>query len=268
MEKKNDAIETVDFHGDKIVAVKRDGEVYVVLKRTCESLGVEYSSQLSKLRNTSWAGICDSHITASDGKNYRTACIPAKRLPMWLVTIDSGKVKPELREKLELYKVEAADALAAHFMGAPVPVRPPSHNPLLAAMLQPWELTWQDDLCSELCRLNDYSWRKGQVHPRWMGKINSIIYECCLGRDMYDEMRAAIRRPSRGRNRHQQLTSEAKSAFVIQINQVVTIAQCSNNLETFIASMRHVFQKKALQLGLVVSARKSVAVRSKKRKAS
>ena len=49
---------SVDFHGDSILATQMpDGMIVVGVRRICELLGLSYSSQLQKLKETAWAGV-------------------------------------------------------------------------------------------------------------------------------------------------------------------------------------------------------------------
>jgi P22_AR N-terminal domain len=48
-------------------------------------------------------------------QNRELFCIDTRTLGMWLITINPGKVAPELREKLVRYQVECADALEAYW---------------------------------------------------------------------------------------------------------------------------------------------------------
>lgn len=63
--------------------------------------------------------------TGSDGKTYEMACLHLDTLPMWLATIQAGRVKPALRAKLARYKCEAAKVLAAHFLPREAPPASP-----------------------------------------------------------------------------------------------------------------------------------------------
>lgn len=110
------------FDGDTLnVIVPADEEptrdnIRVVIRRVCEVLGVDFSSQLQKLKEAAWGGVGEI-TTPSAGGPQRTQTIPLKALPMWLARLNPGKVRPELRAKIIRYQCEAADALADHFLG-------------------------------------------------------------------------------------------------------------------------------------------------------
>lgn len=118
----NHSIVHVPFDGDQLEVVLPDGEaptrenLRVVIRRVCETLGVDLSSQLAKLKAAPWAGVAEITIPSAGGPQS-TSTIPLKSLPMWLARLNPGKVAPELREKVIRYQCDAADALADAFLG-------------------------------------------------------------------------------------------------------------------------------------------------------
>lgn len=102
---------TVEFDGDTLIAVKRGDEILVVIKRMCESLGLDYADEVAKLRSCRWARVENLSIRDSAGRDRKTACIPLRGFPMWLATIETTKVSSKARAKLESYQNRAADVL-------------------------------------------------------------------------------------------------------------------------------------------------------------
>lgn len=50
--------------------------------------------------------------TGADGKRYEMGCVPLRRYPMWLATINPAKVPdPAVRQRVELYQDASAAAL-------------------------------------------------------------------------------------------------------------------------------------------------------------
>ena len=47
----------IDFHGDILEAIKRDGQAWASLRVMCRALGLDYSGQLQKLKGKPWAGM-------------------------------------------------------------------------------------------------------------------------------------------------------------------------------------------------------------------
>lgn len=108
-------IECVQFHEDTIEAIRNsDGKAYVVIRRICENLGVDFAGQLRNLKTYHWACV-DEMSMQIEGQGRSVAILPLDQLPMWMVKINVEKIAKELRPKLKLYQIEARDVLAAHF---------------------------------------------------------------------------------------------------------------------------------------------------------
>lgn len=108
-------IQTIDFHGDGLACVLKDGTPHVSVRHVCEALGVDITGQLQKLKTAPWATIEIISTVAGDGKARDLAMIPVKSLSMWMATINPRKVAAEVRAKLERYQLEAADVLDRYF---------------------------------------------------------------------------------------------------------------------------------------------------------
>ncbi len=85
------------------------------LKPMCESVGIDYSNQLKKLRSKSWATVVLSTTVGADGRSREMVMIDRRTIPMWLAGIDENRVKEEIRPILVALQAEAADALDAYF---------------------------------------------------------------------------------------------------------------------------------------------------------
>jgi len=105
----------VPFHGDAIEAATKDGSWVASLRRMCENLDVDYWTQLRKLKEKPWATVVIMPMVGADGKNREMAMIDRRTMTMWLANINPGKVRKELRAKIEAYQCEAADALDEYF---------------------------------------------------------------------------------------------------------------------------------------------------------
>jgi hypothetical protein len=94
-----------------------NGEKRVAVKPICEALGVDYSSQLQKLKSdpilSSTMGL--STTVGADGKDREMQTIPFMYVFGWLFNIDSRNVKEEAREVVLKYQVECYKALYYHF---------------------------------------------------------------------------------------------------------------------------------------------------------
>lgn len=95
--------------------IQTDGESLAAFRPMVEHFGLDYSSQLSKLKGKSWAVMAKFATTGSDGKTYEMVGIDRRTTGMWLATLDENRVTNDKREDLRAYQAEAADALDAYF---------------------------------------------------------------------------------------------------------------------------------------------------------
>jgi hypothetical protein len=109
----------VDFHGDTLECVERDGKVWVSIKRVCEVIGIDHSRQIRKLRDDECCTVDEMSTVGQDGKIREMSMLELKFLAGWLFTISPGKVKQELRDKLILYKNECYEYLDQRFRNRP-----------------------------------------------------------------------------------------------------------------------------------------------------
>lgn len=106
----------VDFHGDAIECIDDNGRLWVSVRAVCAALGLDNKGQQAKLSSKTWA--CVEIITTQvAGQRREVFCLDLDSLPMWLATIATSRVRPEIRPKLELYQRECARVLREHFLG-------------------------------------------------------------------------------------------------------------------------------------------------------
>lgn len=123
----------VAFDGDVIETLPDGERVWVGVRGVSESFGIDASTQIAKLKGHAWATVGLRPMVAEDGKIREVFCLDLDSFPMWLATIDAGRVADEARPKLIRYQREAARVLRDHFFGPPVPVG--SAPPLLPGLL-------------------------------------------------------------------------------------------------------------------------------------
>lgn len=107
----------IPFHGDDLRVVETSDGHYVALKPICETLGVDWSAQLKRLKGREKVLGVAVFATPSAGGVQDTTCIPGNRLALWLANLNPRTVSEQHRETLELYQTEAADVLDAYFTG-------------------------------------------------------------------------------------------------------------------------------------------------------
>lgn len=101
----------IEFYGDMLDVVElENGQPGVAMRRLVENLGLDWKSQSRKLEDPIFS--C-GHMTTtgSDGKQYQMLVMPVKSIPAYLFSINSNKIREDLREKLALYRLECVDVL-------------------------------------------------------------------------------------------------------------------------------------------------------------
>lgn len=115
-ETKSTAVATIN---NQEIIIIENGEKRVAVKPICDALGIDYSSQLQRLKAdeilSSTVGL--STTVGADGKQREMQTIPFKFVFGWLFRIDSRNVKPEAKEAVLKYQLECYNALYDHFTG-------------------------------------------------------------------------------------------------------------------------------------------------------
>lgn len=103
---------TVPFHGANLFVVEHNGEPYTPMKPVVEGAGLTWHGQHAKLKaNQRQWGVLDLRIPSAGGAQ-EMICIPLRKLPGWLMTIDPGRLKsPEVRARVVEYQNECDDVL-------------------------------------------------------------------------------------------------------------------------------------------------------------
>ena len=105
---------SVPFHGNTLFLVEQNNEPYTPMKPIVEGMGLDWASQFTKLKSDPkrWGSIVITTIQVpGDTQGRETLCIPLRKLPGWLMTIQPSRVKPEIREKILCYQNECDDVL-------------------------------------------------------------------------------------------------------------------------------------------------------------
>lgn len=128
----------VPFHDDTVWAADKEGDVLVAVKPIAESLGLKWHGQFERLKRhpTLRKGIRVIRIP-SPGGPQEMVCMPVKLLPGWLFGVETSRVKPEIRAKLERYQAECYEVLWNYFRGQapdPTPGRPKASARLYAVV--------------------------------------------------------------------------------------------------------------------------------------
>jgi phage antirepressor YoqD-like protein len=116
MNEEQNQIVKVDFHGGKIEATLHDGKIWVSVRRMCEHLGLQPHGQAEKLKTKEWATTQIICAVDPNGRKREHFMLLMDSLPMWLATIDTGRVAADVRSLLIAYQKEAADVLRDYFI--------------------------------------------------------------------------------------------------------------------------------------------------------
>lgn len=111
---------TVDFHGNLLsVVTAADGRRLVAMRPICDAIGLQWESQYNRLRRNEvlTSTISVMNMVAADGKEREQVCLPLEYLNGWLFGISTGRVKPEIRQRLEDYQRECYQVLNAYWGG-------------------------------------------------------------------------------------------------------------------------------------------------------
>ena len=106
----------VTFHGDTIFCIEHQNQPYTPMRPIVENMGLDWKSQSAKLNANKgrWGMVIIT--TPSKGGDQQALCLPVRKLPAFLASINPRKVRPELRERIELYQAECDDALWGYWM--------------------------------------------------------------------------------------------------------------------------------------------------------
>jgi hypothetical protein len=105
----------IPFDDSEVLAVEIDGKPHIILRAAIESIGLDYSTQLQKLKGRSWATMGHCPTVAEDGKVREMATVDVRTFLMLLATVDERRVSDEVRPRLIKFQAEVADAIEAYF---------------------------------------------------------------------------------------------------------------------------------------------------------
>lgn len=112
-------IMTVHFYGTEMIGFELGGMVVVALKPIVEGIGLDWSGQLRRIKHDPILseGMVMMSIPFGRGGPQEQVCLRLDLIHGWLFTIEIGRIKNELRERVLLYKRECYDVLFKHFSG-------------------------------------------------------------------------------------------------------------------------------------------------------
>ncbi|MDQ2809788.1 MAG: hypothetical protein M3Z04_23165 [Chloroflexota bacterium] len=114
--------EVVPFYSDALpVALAPDGNLYVALRPITDALGLAPNGQRARIQREPFLaeGTQTLRMTGADGRQRAMFALRVDLLNVWLLNVDTGRVRPELQATITRYKRECAQALWRYFQGEP-----------------------------------------------------------------------------------------------------------------------------------------------------
>ena len=156
----NTKLETIQFHNQSLIVLNHENKPYIAMKPVCENIGLDWHAQLNRINRHNVLGKGVVMIaTPTKGGIQKLACLPISMINGWLFGIDTNRVKPEIRQKLEQYQLECFDVLYNHFMPK-------------AASQYPYTISVEQQQAIKQA-VNERSYRTGEHHQA----IYSKFYE-------------------------------------------------------------------------------------------
>lgn len=111
-------IVTVNFRGDQLYGFENDDGVYVALKPIVESMGLDWSAQLKRVKRDPILaeGMAMMATPFGRGGDQEAVCLKMDLVNGWLFTIDSSRIaNDQVRDRVLLYQRECYGVLFKHF---------------------------------------------------------------------------------------------------------------------------------------------------------
>lgn len=109
---------TVDFHGTAIPTFNVEGVIRVAMRPIVDAIGLQWEAQYKRIKRHPVLKSCVSMMDMQlpgDKQRRKLLTLPLNKLNGWLFGIDTGRVKPEIREKLVEYQAECFEVLADYW---------------------------------------------------------------------------------------------------------------------------------------------------------
>ncbi|MFE4991398.1 phage antirepressor N-terminal domain-containing protein [Streptomyces mirabilis] len=106
----------VSLSTGSLLTVMYDEKPHIVIRPAVESLELDYSTQLRKLKTRSWACVVQQPMQIPGDDQIRSvAIVPVRTFLMLLATINENRVAPHARPALIAFQNETADAIEAYW---------------------------------------------------------------------------------------------------------------------------------------------------------
>lgn len=106
----------IPFKNTTITATNSEGKPMASLRHMCDSIGLDYSSQLRRVNRSPWGTVVMMATVAEDGKVREMTMVDRRVMTIWLATVEVSRIKDsKVRQQLAVFQNEAADALDSYF---------------------------------------------------------------------------------------------------------------------------------------------------------
>lgn len=110
----------VKFNNQQVPVFFHNEKPYVVMKPICENIGLDWRSQLKRIKRNQVLNQGVVMMTTPSIKGDQdSVALPLGMLNGWLMGVDANKVRPEIKDTLIKYQLECYDVLYKHFMPKP-----------------------------------------------------------------------------------------------------------------------------------------------------
>lgn len=103
------------FREDTLILVEHNAQPYVVMRPLVTAMGLDWASQFVKMGQKFASTVVEITTVAEDGKPRIMICIPLRKLPGWLYSLNPGKLSANLRPKVIRYQDECDEVLWRHW---------------------------------------------------------------------------------------------------------------------------------------------------------
>ncbi len=125
----------IPFHDSEIWAVAEEGEPWIIFRHVVESIGLDYSSQLAKIRGRAWVNRRDITTVAADGSVREMTAVDVPTFLAWLAGVNEARVAESIRATLIAYQAESVRAIHDYWVkGVAVNPRSTMHAPKLLSL--------------------------------------------------------------------------------------------------------------------------------------
>lgn len=167
----------VVFGDDTLVLADQNGQPYAVMRPLVNAMGLAWQSQHAKLVEKFGATITEIVTVAEDGKPRTMICLPLRKLPGWLYSINPGKVAPALRAKIVRFQEECDEVLWRYWTGTYLPQHSVGH-----VSLSRLALSYEREhtrVCLELARCTELGLGAAlfDKYQRLCGLLGAVVVE-------------------------------------------------------------------------------------------